>query len=174
MGQGRVLVTPLHMAMIAGAIANGGQMMEPRLVSSIVGDSGIPKARVGTGVYKRIVSSGVASKLQQYMEGVVESGTGTKAQVDGYTIAGKTGTAEVSSSGAAKPHAWFVGYCADEQHPLAIAIVVENGEMCIRDSKRTGNGGTGVRAFFLGKKKAAKKNLSMFGFCSRFLLLLVV
>ncbi len=126
-GQGRVLVTPLHMAMIAGAIANGGQMMEPRLVSSIVGDSGIPKARVGTGVYKRIVSSGVASKLQQYMEGVVESGTGTKAQVDGYTIAGKTGTAEVSSSGAAKPHAWFVGYCADEQHPLAIAIVVENG-----------------------------------------------
>lgn len=126
-GQGRVLVTPLHMAMIAGAIANGGQMMEPHLVSSIVGDSGIPKVRSGASVYRRIVSPGVATKLQQYMEGVVESGTGTRAQLDGYTIAGKTGTAEVSSSKSVKPHAWFVGYCADEEHPLAIAIVVENG-----------------------------------------------
>ena len=56
-----------------------------------------------------------------------QKNTGTRAQVDGYTIAGKTGTAEVSSSSAVKPHAWFVGYCADAEHPLALAIVVENG-----------------------------------------------
>ena len=61
------------------------------------------------------------------MQQVVESGTGTKAQVDDYVICGKTGTAEVSSSKSVKPHAWFVGYCDDSAHPLAIAIVVENG-----------------------------------------------
>lgn len=126
-GQGRVLATPLHMAMIAGAIANDGVMMEPRLVSSIVGDSGIPQVLAGASAYRRIVSSGTAAVMREYMEGVVQSGTGKRAQVDGYTIAGKTGTAEVSSSGAAKPHAWFVGYCADAAHPLALAIVVENG-----------------------------------------------
>lgn len=125
-GQGRVLVTPIQMAMIAGAIANGGQMMEPRLVSTIVGDSGIPQALAGASVYRRALSTGTAQKLQQYMEHAVESGTGSRAQVDGYTIAGKTGTAEVSSSKKVKPHAWFVGYCADAEHPLAIAVIVEN------------------------------------------------
>ena len=126
-GQGRVLATPLHMAMIAGAVANDGVMMEPRLVSSIVGDSGIPQALAGASAYRRILSSGTAAVLKDYMEKTVSSGTGTRAQVDGYTIAGKTGTAEVSSSRTVKPHAWFVGYCADEEHPLALAIVVENG-----------------------------------------------
>lgn len=126
-GQGKVLATPLHMAMIAGAIANEGQMVEPQLISSIVGDSGIPQVRTSRGVFRRIVSQNVARIIDSYMKATVESGTGSKAQVDGYTIAGKTGTAEVSSSKSVKPHAWFVGYCADEEHPLAIAVVVENG-----------------------------------------------
>lgn len=126
-GQGEVLVTPLHMCMIAGAIANDGQMVEPQLISSIVGDSGIPQVRTSRGVFRRIVSQSTARTIGSYMQSVVESGTGTKAQLDGYTICGKTGTAEVSSSKSVKPHAWFVGYCADSDHPLAIAIVVENG-----------------------------------------------
>lgn len=126
-GQGRVLVTPLHMAMIAGAVANDGQMMEPQLISSIVGDSGIPQVRTGAGAYKRIMSSGTAQKIQQYMLDTVGSGTGKKAKVDGHQIAGKTGTAEVSSSKSVKPHAWFVGYCTEADHPLALAVVVENG-----------------------------------------------
>lgn len=126
-GQGEVLVTPLHMCMIAGAIANGGQMVEPQLISSIVGDSGIPQVRTSRGVFRRVVSQSTARTIGSYMREVVESGTGTKAQVDDYVICGKTGTAEVSSSKSVKPHAWFVGYCADSDHPLAIAIVVENG-----------------------------------------------
>ena len=92
-----------------------------------MGDSGIPQALAGASAYRRILASGTAAVLKDYMEKTVSSGTGTRAQVDGYTIAGKTGTAEVSSSRTVKPHAWFVGYCADEEHPLALAIVVENG-----------------------------------------------
>ena len=126
-GQGEVLVTPLHMCMIAGAIANDGQMVEPQLISSIVGDSGIPQVRTSRGVFRRVVSQSTARTIGSYMQQVVESGTGTKAQVDDYVICGKTGTAEVSSSKSVKPHAWFVGYCDDSAHPLAIAIVVENG-----------------------------------------------
>ena len=92
-----------------------------------MGDSGIPQVRTSRGVFRRIVSQNVARIIDSYMKATVESGTGSKAQVDGYTIAGKTGTAEVSSSKSVKPHAWFVGYCADDAHPLAIAVVVENG-----------------------------------------------
>lgn len=126
-GQGRVLVTPMHMAMIAGAVANDGIMMEPKLVDSVVGDSGIPQALLGANAYRRALPAGIAHKLLGYMQETVSSGTGRKARVDGCNIVGKTGTAEVSSRKSVKPHAWFVGCCTDEAHPLAIAIVVENG-----------------------------------------------
>lgn len=125
-GQGRVLVSPLHMAMIASAVANGGMMVEPRLISSVIGDSGIPQVRASANVFnRRVIPSDAVSTIQEYMLAAVAQGTGSAAAIDGYAIAGKTGTAEVSST--ARPHAWFVGYCADESHPLAIAIVVENG-----------------------------------------------
>ena len=52
-------------------------------------------------------------------------GTGTRAAVKGVTVCGKTGTAE--GGGSKKPHAWFVGFVEESEHPLAIAVVVENG-----------------------------------------------
>ena len=62
------------------------------------------------------------------MIATVEEGTGTRAAVEGHSIAGKTGTAQVNSSGGKySPHAWYVGYCAEDEHPYAIAVVVENG-----------------------------------------------
>ena len=125
-GQGRVLVTPLHMAMMSGAVANGGRMLEPKLIRSVVGDSGIPQVRTGTASDRRIMSEGTAGILRSYMRGVVESGTGTRAAVNGHSIAGKTGTAEVSSNNKAEPHAWFTGFCAEAEHPIALAIIVEN------------------------------------------------
>lgn len=61
------------------------------------------------------------------MKDVVKSGTGTRAQVSGLTIAGKTGSAEGSDNGMDVTHAWFVGYIDSDQYPYAISVLVENG-----------------------------------------------
>ena len=61
------------------------------------------------------------------MRGVVTGGTGKNAAVDGLSVCGKTGTAEVSSSGKFKPHAWFTGFVVGAAHPYAITVIIENG-----------------------------------------------
>ena len=120
-GQGRVLVTPLHMAMIAGAVANGGRMMEPALIRS---SAGAPK------LYRQIMSGDNALTIAKYMRDVVENGTGTRAKLrnysDGY-VCGKTGSAEASNDKTAKTHAWYVGFLyGDDEHPYSIAVVLEH------------------------------------------------
>lgn len=126
-GQGRLLVTPLHMAMIAGAVANGGVMREPVLIKQITGASGLAKLRSSGGVYTRALSEQTASVIGAYMRRTVESGTATKAAVKGLTICGKTGSAETSDDKRVETDAWFVGYIDSEETPYAIAVVVEQG-----------------------------------------------
>lgn len=127
-GQGRLTTVPMHLAMIAGAVANDGWMVEPQLVKSLQDSAGGIKSRLNTNNYLHCLNASTAEIVQQYMIKTVESGTATKAAVEGYTIAGKTGTAQVNSTGGKyAPHAWYVGYCADEQYPYAIAVIVENG-----------------------------------------------
>jgi len=121
-GQDKDTVTPLGMCMIAGGIANGGMMKEPRLVKT----SGLDMSTLTSALQDtRIMSSSVAKSLKSMMRTVVEEGTGTRAAVDGVTVCGKTGTAEVG--GSRNPHAWFIGFVEESEHPLAIAVVVENG-----------------------------------------------
>ena len=124
-GQGRVLVTPLHMAMIAGAVANGGVMMEPKLVRQVTGSTGLPRLRVSPGVYRRVMSASTASIIGGYMRDVVTSGTGTRARIQGYTVCGKTGSAETSDDKTVETDAWFVGYLDEEEYPYAVAVVLE-------------------------------------------------
>ena len=126
-GQGRVLVTPLHMAMIAGAVANGGVMMEPKLVKQITGSTGLPRLRAAPGIYRRVMSASTASIIGGYMQDVVTSGTGTRARIQGYTVCGKTGSAETSDDKTVETNALFVGYLAEERHPYAVAVVLEQG-----------------------------------------------
>jgi len=126
-GQGKVLVTPLHMAMIAGSIANGGVMMQPRLIDQVTGSTGIPKLRPSGGMYKRVVSAGTAQIIGEYMRAAVKDGTGYRAAVSGWTVCGKTGTAEVSNDKSVPTNAWFVGYIEEEEHPYAVAVVIEQG-----------------------------------------------
>lgn len=57
--------------------------------------------------------------------GTVEYGTGTRAAVDGCTVGGKTGSAEISSDKSVKTHAWFTGFIQDEEHPLAVCVILE-------------------------------------------------
>lgn len=126
-GQARVLVTPLHMAMIAGSIGNGGVMMSPKLIDQVTGSTGIPRLRTSGGAYRRVVSENTARIIGSYMRETVEDGTGYRAAVDGYTVCGKTGSAEISNDKSVATNAWFVGYIEESEHPYAIAVVIEEG-----------------------------------------------
>lgn len=126
-GQGTTTVTPLHMAMIAGAIANDGIMMEPLLLLQVQSAGGITKQQAIATEYKRVCSQETASTLTKYMYKTVESGTATRAQIDGYAVCGKTGSAETSEDKNVETNAWYVGFLAEDEYPYAIAVVIEQG-----------------------------------------------
>ena len=126
-GQSQVAATPLHMCMISAAIANDGVMMEPRLLSRVQSPSGTVRTRTASRVYRTACSKETAQIIDGYMKDVVKSGTGTRARVDGLTIAGKTGSAEGSSNGMDVTHAWFTGYIDDDRYPYAVSVLVEEG-----------------------------------------------
>ncbi|HPF87397.1 MAG TPA: penicillin-binding protein 2 [Candidatus Limiplasma sp.] len=127
-GQSEITATPLHMCMVAAAIANSGVMMEPRLLYSVTGPTGLVRLNLTSKVYRRAVSEDIAEIIQGYMLDTVARGTGTKAQVEGLSIAGKTGSAESSLDGEDVTHAWFVGYIDDDRYPYAACVFVEEGE----------------------------------------------
>lgn len=120
-GQGQLLTTPLHMAMVAGAFANNGQMMEPCLVATIGDD----RSSCEPSVWREAVSADTASDVQGMMDFAVENGAVTAAQVPGFSVGGKTGTAETGDGTA---HSWFIGFIGTEDDPeYAVAVVVEEG-----------------------------------------------
>jgi peptidoglycan glycosyltransferase len=123
-GQGDIAVTPLQMATVAGAIANGGVLMAPHVVREIRDADGRVIRRIGPDEWKRAVSPTTAAAVTQMMIDVVRRGTGTAAGVPGYTVAGKTGTAEAPGG---PPHAWFIGFAPAEAPRFAIAVIVERG-----------------------------------------------
>ena len=126
-GQGRVLVTPLHLALIAGSVANDGVMMEPRLLSSVISPSGMSRPLAGARAYARTMQSETAQAIKSYMISTVASGTARRASVSGVTVGGKTGSAEVSDDKSVETHALFVGFIEDAEYPYAICFVVEHG-----------------------------------------------
>ncbi len=123
MGQGALLTTPLQMAMITAAIANDGVMMKPYVVSHVTSNSGMTLENYSSQALYSTVSAGCASYVGALMEEVVESGTGTSAQISGVSVAGKTGTAENEKD---KDHAWFVGYAPADDPQIAVAVILEN------------------------------------------------
>jgi len=126
-GQSKVVATPLHLCMVAAAIANDGVMMEPRLLSRVESPAGVTRMRYSSKVYRTACSAQTAQIIDGYMKDVIKSGTGTRAKVDGLTIAGKTGSAESSSDGLDVTHAWFTGYIDDDRYPYAVSVFVEEG-----------------------------------------------
>ena len=121
-GQGQLLMTPLHVAMMGASVANNGSMMKPYLVDSITTSSGMT---IGTARQESLympMSSMCAGYLNELMTGVVKEGTGKSAAISGITVAGKTGTAENETD---KDHAWFVGYAPAEKPQIAVAVLLE-------------------------------------------------
>jgi penicillin-binding protein A len=126
-GQERMLVTPLQMAMVAGAIGNGGRLLEPQAVDRIVTPGRKVLVRSKPRLIRQAVSPETAEAVAQMMRLGVSSGTGTAAQISGWSIGGKTGTGETGIPGSNTT--WFIAFASrDENTPaeLAIAVVLQN------------------------------------------------
>jgi peptidoglycan glycosyltransferase len=138
-GQKDVQLTAMQAAMISAAIANDGTLMKPYLVDSIQAPDLTVIDQTDTEELGQPVSADVAGELTQMMTSVVENpnGTGRKARIDGVQVAGKTGTAEVGTSGDDKPpHTWFTGFAPADDPQIAVAVFIKNGG-------RSGTEGTG-------------------------------
>ncbi len=122
-GQERNLVSPIQMAMVAAGIANDGVVMRPYVVDRIVSPKGKVVTRTKPAELRRAVSTDTARKVQQMMLAVVANGTGTRAQVPGLTIGGKTGTAETGIRGSNT--VWFICFAGKDKPEVALAVVVE-------------------------------------------------
>jgi cell division protein FtsI (penicillin-binding protein 3) len=119
-------VTPLQMATAMSVVANGGELLQPRLVRAVIRDG--ERIPVPRKVLGRAISPGVASQLTTIMEAVVTDGTGKKSQVEGYTIAGKTGTAaKVVNRRYSRSdyNVSFVGFLPSRAPKYAIVVVVD-------------------------------------------------
>ncbi|MFM8304776.1 MAG: peptidoglycan D,D-transpeptidase FtsI family protein [Actinomycetota bacterium] len=146
-GQGTVATSPLEMAMVAAAVGNGGVMLEPRAAKEVRNAAGKVVATFGPRPWKTAMSPTTSQALNAMMRAVVERGTGTRAQLPGVTVAGKSGTAQ-TSTGA--PHAWFVAFAPADTPRYAIAVIVENGGSNAGDNATGGVVAAPVAARVLG------------------------
>lgn len=126
-GQGKLLVTPLQMAMIASAIANEGSIMKPYIVDRISSIEGKPLKSYSPKKLYQFTDGQTAETLKAMMVEVVKTGTGKKASVGGTTVAGKTGTAQTEKSylGEGYDHAWFIGFAPVNEPQIAVAVILE-------------------------------------------------
>jgi len=123
-GQENLQVTPLQMAMVAGAIANGGRMMRPYLVRRVITRDGVVVKQQRPQEVNSVSSAYIASEVGRMMGSVVSEGTGTEAGLAGLSVAGKTGTAETGDP--ERNQAWFIGYAPADDPKVAVAVVIED------------------------------------------------
>jgi cell division protein FtsI (penicillin-binding protein 3) len=122
----QVGVTPLQMATAVSSVANGGELMEPRVVRATYRDD--RRLAVAPHVLRRTISASTAATLTSIMEEIVARGTGRAAQVPGYAVAGKTGTAAKLVAGRysdTEYNASFVGFVPSRHPALTILVVID-------------------------------------------------
>jgi peptidoglycan glycosyltransferase len=130
--EGEIRASPIQMAEVAAAVANGGRLMKPRLTDRIVRKDGRVKERIEPDLQSVVMKPETAEQLTAMMARVVEEGTGTAGALAGITVAGKTGTAEVGAN-REFTQPWFIAFAPVENPQMAIAVTVE---------RTTGQGGT--------------------------------
>jgi len=123
----QVGVTPVQMATAVSSVANGGTLYEPRVVRAVIKDG--RRYEVEHKALRRTISEETAAELTTIMEQVVERGTATAAKIDGYTIAGKTGTAQKLIDhrySRSEYNASFVGFLPSRKPALTIIVVIDS------------------------------------------------
>jgi len=124
-GQWSVRVSPLQMAMVSMGIANGGLVMQPTLVESIIGPDLEVVLPFQQAEFGQAISQQTAATMTQMMVEGVNNGAANNARIDGVDVAGKTGTAQ---NGEDEPYTlWFTGFAPANDPQVAVAVVVENG-----------------------------------------------
>jgi peptidoglycan glycosyltransferase len=124
-GQGQVTATPLQMAMVSAGIANGGLVMNPRMVDRVIGPDLSVQQTFENTEFGRALDEDIAAELVAMMVSNVSDGAASGARIDGVDVAGKTGTAE---NGAGRPYSlWFTGFAPADNPQVAVAVVVEDG-----------------------------------------------
>ena len=124
-------VTPLQMALAYGALANGGVLMQPRVVSEVSDAGGVVLERQRPKEVRRVIPEAVARELGTVLEGVVEDGTATAARLETFRVAGKTGTSRVSAGGsyvAGRYYASFVGFFPADDPQLVVFVKLDSPE----------------------------------------------
>ena len=130
-GQGYVAVTPLQMALVTATIANGGDVLVPRVVKDVVDTQGKVVVPFQRTVRRRLpVDPSYLSVFREAMRQAVSWGTAKDASVAGLQVAGKTGTAEFGEPMAGnkyETHAWFNGFAPAQDPQIAVAVFLEKG-----------------------------------------------
>ncbi|MCH0556178.1 MULTISPECIES: penicillin-binding transpeptidase domain-containing protein [Streptomyces] len=128
-GQYNTRATPLQMAMVAAAVAEGGLLRSPYLVERTTRRGGETVAGSGTHPVRQVMLPSTAVRLRELMTDVVREGTGTRAAIPGATVGGKTGTAQHGVGNSGVPYAWFISWAQADSamNPqVAVAVVVED------------------------------------------------
>lgn len=124
-GQGVTQMTPMHNALLAAAIANGGTLMKPYFLDHVENVGGETIKKFMPEAYGQLMTAQESAILSGLMREVVTVGTGSAVRTDAYTVAGKTGSAEFDSK--KETHGWFVGFAPAENPKLVVSVIVEEG-----------------------------------------------
>lgn len=142
-GQADVRATPLQVALVSAGIANGGVLMNPRMVDRVIAPDLSVQQSFDDTEFGRALDSEDAETMTEMMVANVESGVASGARIDGVDVAGKTGTAE---NGSDDPYTlWFTGFAPADDPQVAVAVLLEDG------GGRGQQGGSNLLAAPIGK-----------------------
>lgn len=138
-GQGKTLISPMHLSLITSAIANNGVLMRPYLIENISSQDGNIIEETKPREYGQIIAEDEADIMKKFMTSVVEEGTATKLSGLSYQAAGKTGSAEYNGV-KEDSHAWFTGFAPVDNPQVVVTIIVEGagsgGDYAVPIAKR--------------------------------------
>ncbi|MEW2401439.1 penicillin-binding transpeptidase domain-containing protein [Streptomyces sp. NPDC046862] len=157
-GQYNTRATPLQMAMVTAAVANGGSVMTPHLVDRTTTSIGATLKARSPRTRRLAMTPATAAELRELMTDVVRKGTGANAAIPGATVGGKTGTAQHGVGNSGTPYAWFISWAhADEalEPAVAVAVVVEDANAVRDDISGGGDAAPIARAVMKAVLKSA-------------------